>query len=155
MEISKIVNLSNNYKNQLFSLWNSEYPLEITYKSIKEFEYYLNGLQNPTHFFIKDNSDVILGWSFTFYRDSEVWFGIIIHSDYQGKGYGTHLLNAMKLMYEKLNGWVIPSNTYKRSNGESYVSPLRFYTNQGFEMDLNKEIPINKINVIKIKWHKI
>ena len=33
-------------KNEVFELWNNEYPEKLSYESIQEFEIYLEGLTN-------------------------------------------------------------------------------------------------------------
>ncbi|WP_281636794.1 hypothetical protein [Flavobacterium marginilacus] len=78
MNIVQTSILTSEQKNRLFELWNSEYHERIFYNDLEEFEKYLEGLLNIKHYLLIDDLKQLQGWAFTFLRDNEDWFGIII-----------------------------------------------------------------------------
>ena len=88
--------LSLKEKEVLRELWNNEYPAKLNLKTIEDFELYLAGLSKTKHYLLFDESDKINGWAFTFLRDQEEWFAIILDSQIQGKGNGSFLMNEIK-----------------------------------------------------------
>jgi hypothetical protein len=93
MKIIQTQVLTLEQKESLFELWNAEYPERIGYKDLSEFQDYLNGLLSLRHYLLVDDLNIISGWAFTFFREGEDWFGIIIDSKIQEKRFGTLLLN--------------------------------------------------------------
>jgi len=74
MRIIQAANLSEEQKEVLRELWNEEYPARLHLKTIEDFESYLNGISNTKHYLLFDDSNKIIGWTFTFLRDGEDWF---------------------------------------------------------------------------------
>ena len=99
-----------------------------------------------------NDKNQIQGWSFTFSRDKEKWFLIILDSKIQRNGFGNLLINKLKSLEPKLNGWVIESNNEVKKNGELYLSPLEFYLKNEFTVNSNELLDNSKISAIKIDW---
>ena len=140
--------------NEVFNLWNNEYPKKLSYDSIKEFEAYLEGLTEQTHLLVIDSDNKIIGWYFDFKRGNERWFAIILDSKLQGKGLGTKIIELAKQREVELNGWVIDHNKGKKKNEEFYNSPLSFYLKNGFRKLAADRLELDKISAVKIKWIK-
>jgi hypothetical protein len=138
-------------KKMLFDLWNKEYPVNLCYNYMFEFEDYLKKLTDQTHYLLKKDREVI-GWCFTFIRDGETWFAIILDSDYHGKGLGNELMYIAKSKNEKLHGWVIDGNKYVKTNESQYISPLGFYLKQNFGLVSDKRLDVHGISAVKIEW---
>jgi hypothetical protein len=141
-------------KQSLFELWNLEYPERICYNEIGEFENYLKGLSNQKHYLLINKEDTILGWAFTFDRDEDNWFAIILNSKIHRKGYGRFLLEELKKNNLVLNGWVTDHQQDLKRNKEPYFSPIEFYTKNEFLVHPNIRIENDKISAVKIRWEK-
>jgi GNAT superfamily N-acetyltransferase len=152
MKIIQTTSLTLDQKQSVFELWNSEYPKKIGYHELSEFDNYLDGLSNIEHYLVVDDQNQILGWAFTFFREEEDWFGIIINSKTQGKGFGRLLLDELKKNKLVLNGWVIDHQNDLKQNNEPYLSPLDFYAKNGFLVHQNNRIDNEKISAVKISW---
>lgn len=155
MKILQTPVLTLDQKQMLFELWNAEYPEKIGYAELSEFDNYLDGLSNCKHYLIVDDQNVILGWAFTFFREKEDWFGIIINSEIQGKGFGVFLLNELKKIKFVLNGWVVDHQNDLKQNKEPYLSPLFFYTKNGFIVEKDIRMENEKISAVKIRWEQV
>jgi len=142
-------------KESLFELWNAEYPERISYKDLSEFENYLDGLLNAKHYLLVDDLEQLLGWAFTFVREDEDWFGIIIDSKIKGKRFGTILLNELKIDNTILNGWVVDHQKDFKQNKEPYLSPLEFYAKNGFIVNESIRMENDIISAVKIRWERI
>ncbi|MFC6247968.1 hypothetical protein [Flavobacterium psychroterrae] len=118
--------LSEEEKEVLRELWNNEYPARLICKTAEDFDLYLNGLSNTKHYLLLDDSNKINGWAFTFLRDGEDWFAIILDNQIQGRGNGTLLINEIKKNNTILNGWVIDHENDVKQNNEFYKSPMAF-----------------------------
>lgn len=154
MEFIKLTELSKNHKKQILNLWNTEYPVKLSYPSFADFENYLKNLTEQSHIVMVDENNKIKGWYFDFVRENEKWFAIILDSSLHGKGFGTKILNFAKETETVLNGWVIDHNNDKKKNGEFYNSPLDFYLKNGFEKLSEIRLELDKISAVKIKWTK-
>lgn len=154
MNIIQTTVLTLEQKESLFELWNSEYPERICYNKLSDFQDYLDGLLSIKHYLLVDSLKQFRGWGFTFNREGEDWFGIIIDSKMQEKGFGTILLDELKNNNSVLNGWVIDHQNDVKRNKESYLSPLGFYTKQGFIVDENIRLENDKISAVKIRWER-
>ncbi len=155
MEVLKIIEtieLKEQVKKQVFELWNAEYPQKLSYDSLAEFDAYLLKLSNPTNYLLINDNRLILGWAFTFDRENEKWFAIILSQIIQGRGFGKKLLDELKQTAPILNGWVIDHNNDKKQNGELYISPLKFYEKCGFEILMQDRLELDKISAVKIRW---
>jgi hypothetical protein len=151
MRIIKKEVLSFEEKETLCKLWNNEYPEQLNY-TIAEFDSYLNGLSKTIHFLLIDDTNIIHGWAFTFLRDDEDWFAIIIDNQMQGKRKGLLFLNEIKKEKSNLNGWVVDHENDSKQNGERYKSPLQFYLKNGFTICKGIRIENEKISAVKINW---
>lgn len=145
--------LNPKQKLEIVQLWNEEYPTQLNYNTVEDFETYLEKLNNCTHYLILDSENTIKAWSFKFERDNTKWFAIIVSKDFQGKGIGKYLLNEIKSNETELSGWVINHSNDLKKNGEKYISPLDFYKKCNFTITTEK-LPSNLIAAIKIKWKK-
>lgn len=153
----KIINnhqLNQEQKEQILQLWNNEYPEKLAYKSIDEFENYLEKLNEVNHFLLLNDDEKIQGWAITFERENETWFAIILSENLHGKGWGTKVLNELKQHKNELNGWVIDNNNDKKLNGNFYKSPLEFYIKNEFEVLSEIRLELEIMSAVKIKWKK-
>jgi predicted GNAT family N-acyltransferase len=154
-ENSKIIiknKLNEQEKQQVLDLWNNEYPEKLSYNNLGEFDHYLKNLHNINHFLLTDNIDQILGWALTFERENEKWFAIILSEKVQGKGLGRKILEELKKVEPVLNAWVIDHNNDLKKNGQTYLSPLKFYEKCGFKIQTANRLELDKISAVKIKW---
>ncbi|KAF2506618.1 hypothetical protein [Flavobacterium foetidum] len=76
---------SEQEKETLWQLRNSEYPIQFGHETFQEFESYCNALVKTENYILIDSRNVIQGWAYTFLRDSEVWFAIMLNSEIQKK----------------------------------------------------------------------
>ncbi len=151
MHITNTLQLYQKDKEILYHLWNQEYPVNINYATLADFENYLSGLANVNHYFLVIQEN-IMGWSFTFDRNGEKWFGLILDSSIHQKGYGTLMLNEAKKLETSLYGWVMDHDRDLKSNGEPYKSPLGFYLKNGFITFPDVRIDTEKFSAVKIGW---
>ncbi|TDO83898.1 hypothetical protein EV143_101341 [Flavobacterium chryseum] len=141
-------------KEVLRELWNEEYPARLNCKTMADFELYLNGLQNTKHYLLFDDLNRINGWAFTFLREEEDWFAIILDSQIQGKGNGSLLINELKKNNASLNGWVIDHENEEKQNATFYKSPMPFYIKNGFTILTEIRIENEKMSGVKINWKR-
>ena len=154
MKIIKQTELDQKQKIQIFELWNNEYPEKLAYKTVEEFENYLNNLIEQSHYLLLDEVGQYSGWATTFTRDNEIWFAIIISEKLHGKGIGTKILNSLKEDKHALNGWVIDHNSDKKLNGSIYKFPLDFYIKNNFNVINDTRLELEIMSAVKIKWTK-
>lgn len=152
MKIIETKHLTIQQKNVIFELWNQEYPTQLAFTEIDALDIYLQNLENQQHFFALNENEQIVAWAFTFERDSERWFAIIIDSKQQRKGLGSLLLNVLKEKEQILTGWVTDHNNYTKQNGEIYPSPLPFYLKNGFAVCENVRLKTEKLSAAKIRY---
>ena len=115
--------LNIKHKQEIINLWNEEYPIQLNYKKIEDFEIYLENLNNCIHYLIQDSNNTIKGWAFKFERDNKKWFAVIIAKEFQGIGIGKNLLEKIKTNETELLGWVINhSNDDKKKWRKIYFS---------------------------------
>jgi len=141
-------------KDSLMQLWNNEYPERLHLNTIEDFDLYLNGLANTKHYLLVDDSDKIIGWTFTFLREDENWFAIILDHQIQGKGNGSLLMNEIKSKNKCLNGWVVDHENEVKQNGDFYKSPMPFYVKNGFTIITETRIENEKMSAVKINWKR-
>lgn len=144
--------LSLQDKEVLLQLWNNEYPKQLNYQTMDEFDLYLDGLSEKNHYLLIDDKDKIKGWAFTFLRNDEDWFAIILNQDVQGTGKRSLLINELKKKKDSLNGWVIDHENDVKQNKEKYKSPLLFYIKNGFVICTETRIENEKMSAVKINW---
>ncbi|WP_228515125.1 GNAT family N-acetyltransferase [Flavobacterium sp. MR2016-29] len=146
--------LSKEEKEFLRQLWNDEYPARLHLKTSEDFELYFNGISSTKHYLLFDDSNKIIGWTFTFLREDEDWFAIILNSKIQGKGNGSLLINEIKNKNTNLNGWVIDHENEVKQNNEFYKSPMPFYLKNGFTVLTEIRIENEKMSAVKINWRR-
>ncbi len=139
-------------KLQVLQLWNSEYPKQIVYPGLHEFDEYLNGLKQLYHWMAIDDKHDLVGWAFLFERDTENWFAIIVARNQQKQGLGKRLLALLKKEQQILNGWAADNDRYEKTDGTKYLSPLTFYLNNGFTICPNDRLETDKLSAVKITW---
>ena len=154
LKLRKTKTLSLSEKHQIFDLWNNEYPRNLKYENFEQFKDYLKDLKDQNHILVLDENERIIGWYFDFIREEERWFAAILNSEFHGKKIGTSLMEMAKKERSKLNGWVITSNDYLKSNNNVYNSPVGFYVKNGFQIHEDIRLETGKINALKISWEK-
>lgn len=154
MKIIETQVLSLEQKDSLMQLWNNEYPAKLNLKNIEDFELYLNGLSETKHYLLLNDSNEIQGWTFTFLREDENWFAIILNSEIHGKGIGSLLMNEIKKNNTSLNGWVIDQENEIKHNATFYKSPLQFYIKNDFIICSEIRIENEKLSAVKINWKR-
>lgn len=147
--------LNSEQLKQIMMLWNKEYPEQLAYQELSEFRSYLTGLVNTTHYLLTDDHELIKAWAFTFTREAERWFAIILDSDVQYQGYGTDLLNTLKAKEQMLCGWVTDHNRYLKKDQANYRSPLEFYLKNDFTICNDVRLETDKLSAVKIQWKNI
>jgi GNAT superfamily N-acetyltransferase len=152
MQIVQTHNLTQGQKAAIYKLWNNEYPAQLGYENMAGLDAYLGNLNNPQHYFAIDGGDAIMGWAFSFVRENEKWFAIIVDSTLQKKGLGTSLLHALKENEPVLNGWVTDHYRYVRADGAVYLSPMQFYLKNGFTICRDTRLEFDKLSAVKIQW---
>ncbi|MBS1731320.1 MAG: hypothetical protein JSS67_11190 [Bacteroidetes bacterium] len=154
MEIVKTVILDRKEKQQVFDLWNSEYPINLGFTKVLDMDNYLNMLPNLMYYLLKDDKKQLKGWAMTFSSGTEIWFAITVSTNVQRRGFGTLLLHTLKNENDLLNGWVIDhENDYKR-NGQIYQSPLPFYKKNEFTILSEYRLELPVLSAVKITWNK-
>jgi GNAT superfamily N-acetyltransferase len=154
MDIVNTTQPSEQQKEAICTLWNNEYPAQLAFADMIGVNGYLDNLIEQDHFFAIDDYGSIIGWAFSFVRDGERWFAIIVDGKMQGKRLGTRLLNKLKEKEALLNGWVTDHNRYVRQDGTAYPPPLAFYLKNGFEVCNDVRLEVEKLSAVKIKWDK-
>jgi GNAT superfamily N-acetyltransferase len=145
--------LTKPQKDTIIYLWNREYPRQLAITP-DGFETYLQSTSAHSHFLILDDANEIIGWAYTFDRDDQRWFSIMIDSLYQRLGLGHKLLNLLKEKESRLNGWVIDRADNLKHNGSLYESPLPFYLKNGFIVCPETRYEEKQLSAVKIEWNK-
>jgi hypothetical protein len=154
MQIISTTYLTDSQKESAYNLWNNEYPQNLQYKNITEFDAYLNGLFEKKHYLLINEQEIIAAWALTFIRNAEKWFAVIINSEIHGKGYGTMILDEIKKDETQLSGWVIDHERDAKANGQKYRSPLIFYKKIHFDILPDCRLESETISAVKIVWKK-
>ena len=154
MEFTHTTSLDQRQKQDLLTLWNTEYPEKLNFASISALETYLHDLQDLNHLLLLNDSKLIVGWAFSFERTTEDWFAIILSEEAKNKGYGTQMLNTIKARHNILNGWVIDHDHDLKADGQPYRSPLDFYKKNNFAVIPLVRLETEKISAVKIQWKK-
>lgn len=143
---------SEKEKETLWQLRNNEYPSQLGHGTFQEFDVYINSISEMYNYLLVDSKNDIQGWAYTFLRDDEIWFAIMLNYQIQGKGYGKILLEEIKKDNQNLNGWVIDHEKDIKRNNEKYKSPLEFYILNGFAVLNNIRLDNEMISAVKINW---
>lgn len=144
--------LTRQQKRSLCALWNSEYPFQLSFASVDDFENYLSTLTDPKHFILTGEKEMITGWAFLFTRDQETWFAIIVAGTEHHSGIGTQLINKLKTAATALKGWIVDHDEYLKPDGTSYPSPLPFYLKNGFSVLKDIRLETDELSAVKIEW---
>jgi len=144
IKVNETVLLSIEQKAAIYRLWNNEYPAQLAYSAPAELDDYLDNVQNARHYFAFDAVRDIVGWAFSFEREGERWFAIIVDSTLHKTGVGTLLLSKLKENSTVLNGWVTDHERYTKADGSSYPSPIGFYLKNGFSVCDGVRLEIEK-----------
>jgi len=153
MKIIKTINLTKDQKNTLYNLFNNEYPAAINFTCFADFEKYLKTLNNQLHFFLLNDKNQLQGWAYTFSREKKRWFAIVLDTKIHKQGFGSLLLNKLKLTGNELNAWVIDTDKELKKNGEIYSSPIDFYLKNEFTVNDSIRCETEKLTTIKIEWN--
>ncbi|WP_339608751.1 GNAT family N-acetyltransferase [uncultured Roseivirga sp.] len=152
MKVIQTNQLTTHQKERVTALWNAEYPASLSYNSIAGFDEFLDKIEQLKHYILSDNGQNIVGWLLVFIRDEEIWFSVILDSNYQKVGLGKQLLNLAKQDFKTLNGWVIDNASSKKSDGSLYPVPLPFYLKNGFNVLNDVRLETEKLSAVKIRW---
>lgn len=152
MKIITTSTLSNKQKQAVFNIWNTEYPIRLLIPEIEKFEDFINSLNDQKYYLLVNETDEIIGWATTFYIEAVRCFFIMLSGKFHGKGYGTVLLNELKMDGSQLFGWAIDHNNDVKANGELYPSPITFYLKNGFTVNSGLRLENEKISAVNILW---
>jgi len=147
-------NLSRSQKEQIYHLWNAEYPQDISYHTLIDFDRYLNSLVEKSHVLLLDEMGQIVGWYVDFIRENEKWFAMVLNVNFQGDGWGREFLKLAKEKENNLNAWVIDHDKGIKLNGKPYKSPVDFYLNNGFHFMSGTRLELHNISAVKMNWSK-
>lgn len=149
IETQKLV---KDQKLQIIDLWNQEFPGEISLSGLNDFNEYLQGLSDKHHIILIDKTGTLKGWLLHFIRNKKRWFTMILDSSIHGQGWGSTFLEQAKKSNSELNGWVVDTNSELKQNGERYISPIRFYKKNKFNVEYETQNTVKSINVVKVVW---
>lgn len=135
----------------IMGLWNQEYPANLSYASLTDFENYIKNLSAPTHILVRRHHRLI-GWAAKFDRGDQRWFAIILSNIIQGRGLGSDLMNRLKKDEQELNGWVIDHDLGIKQNNQLYRSPLEFYTKNKFVILTDQRLEHPNLSAVKVAW---
>lgn len=152
MNIVMTTQLTEEQKAAIMQLWNAEYPAQLGYKEMSYFDNYLAALLHQRHWLYYDANGSLRGWAFTFEREHDTWFAIIVDRTLHRKGIGTTLLNRLKQHHTLLNGWVTDHDSYNKQDGTPYPSPMPFYLANGFIVCPETRLEIEVLSAVKIQW---
>ncbi|MFC5047399.1 GNAT family N-acetyltransferase [Aquimarina hainanensis] len=151
IKIQETSSLHSIHKKEIYQLWNKEYPKQLAYADMSDFDTYLNSLIDPIYRLLIDK-DRIKGWYTDFIREEKRWFVMIIDTSLHGKGYGRKLLQLAQNNRLELNGWAIDHDEDKKQDGSPYRSPITFYQKNGFIVIPNIRLRSDLINAVKVQW---
>jgi len=152
LKIAERLQLTDAEKAAVMQLWNCEYPAQLCYSTLQDFERYLNNLANKAHWLLVDDGGEIAGWAIAFDREGERWFAIILSQVVHGLGYGTMMLNALKGRNPKLSGLVSDHDRYIKANGTPYTAPLGFYLKNNFIVRPDSRLELPHLSAVRIEW---
>ncbi len=143
--------LTANQQREALNLWNEEYPAAFAYASEHDFDAYLATQADALHLAATNARGELIGWAFTFTRQGERWFGIMVSRALQRTGLGTQLLQMLKENEPVLHGWVADQEGMKTLQGSTYRSPWPFYQRNGFTADAGTGV-LSGVTVRRITW---
>ena len=143
--------LSQKEKEKIVSVWNQEYPRELAYSSVHDYDAYLSKIEILNHYLIKKEG-VIVAMASVFIREEDTWFSILINGKHQRRGLGRQLMNQLMCDYDRLNGWMVDQEGSTLATGKAYSIPASFYQKLGF-VKLSK-VNEKPVRCIHIQWDK-
>ncbi|RFZ92800.1 N-acetyltransferase [Mucilaginibacter conchicola] len=151
-EVEYPARLTEQQKQTLLDIWNTEYPKQLCMPGINEFDAYLNSLTNPTYLLLRADDGEIIGWATLFTVETVRCFFIMLKSKMHGKGCGTLLLNALKAKESVLFGWAVDHNRDVKADGTPYPSPVDFYRKNGFTINNELRLETDILSAVNIHW---
>lgn len=139
--------LTSAQSEQINNLWNQEYPINL----MDRFSILLHECEDHNHYFIEEHGKIV-AWAVDFLKDQQVRFSIIVSEAYKGMGLGKRLIEVLWKNNGEFYGWVIDHNNDLKSNGEKYLSPLRFYQKLGAVVLNEERLNTTMIQAVKIKF---
>ncbi len=154
MNLIRLTELAPEQKVSVFKLWKTEYPVTLSFRTIKDMDDFMDVLLDKEYLLCVDDNGVLMAWMGLFTREDERWFSILVDSEHQGKGLGKMLLDEAKKIEDSLNGWVLDHNRDKKVDGDPYYSPLSFYLKNEFDVYPDTRYEQNGVSALKINWTK-
>jgi GNAT superfamily N-acetyltransferase len=154
MNLVQTTTLSLAQQEQLWQLWNQEYPCQLSFTEPHDFKNWLARLTNARHWLLVLEEGGVRGWLTVFQREQATWFVLIVDSAVHGQGHGTALLAQAKAQETELNGWVVPHEDYRKPNGDVYRSPVAFYEKNGFAILHDQPLDSATLSAIRIYWSR-
>jgi GNAT superfamily N-acetyltransferase len=152
MQPAEIQDINENLAPELLQLWNSVYPVSVCYTNVEDFRKYLQNLQDPEHLVLKSQTGKVMAWGFTFHRENERWFGLLVQNEFQGTGLGSLLLEKMMESETQLSGWITDHDRSLKQTGEVYPSPMGFYLKHGFIAHPGIRLETDSLSALKMVW---
>lgn len=140
-------------RNNIFELWNTLYPSQVTFSTYQDFESFLEASKKQLNVVHRNDQGILSGWLMVFERDNKRNFVMLISENHQAKGVGRLLVDEMKKREDQVQGWIVTDSTYVRSDGRLYKSPLGFYKKLGFSIT-NDQWTKKDLRSTKIIWSK-
>jgi hypothetical protein len=153
MQIEIISSLANSDQLHIYNIWNSVYPTQVVFVSKNDFKSYLDKANNQKHFIYRNDDTTIGGWLMTFTRNDDRYFVLLVSEKKKKNGIGTILIEEMKKSEDIIMGWVVELNTYIKSDGTLYHSPVDFYKRSGFIIT-DEKCEENNFSIVKIMWQR-
>jgi len=154
LSLQPVDHLTIRQREDLWELWNAEFPVSVAYPDVPSLTRYLEELEQVEYLLLLDKAGKVRGLLFTFIRDGNPWFGMALSRQWHGQGYGTQLLDHAKTQTDTLYGWAIDHDQEVRGDGSPYPSPIGFYRKNGFTVLEDQRLETDKISAVKICWVK-
>ncbi|MEL6853062.1 MAG: hypothetical protein AAFP92_31420 [Bacteroidota bacterium] len=138
----------------LLELWNTEYPVQLSFPDLPALQAYLVRLERVQHRLLWDDAQQLKGWYADFDRDGGRWFIIILSRSIQGQGWGSRLMSLAMEENAHLLGWITPHDAYRKADGSAYLSPRLFYEKVGFTVHPDISLEKGGIRSIQISWQR-
>lgn len=151
MKVVRQQSLTKNDHLILLKLWNENYPQQLAFDHLENFETYLTSLGEVEHLCCYEGP-LLIAWAFKFWREKSKWFALIVRKDYHLRGVGSLLLNELKRDEISLRGWVVEHDHYKMQNGSPYRSPLAFYSKHHFTIQHTRRLETPALSAVEIVW---
>ncbi|MBK9636340.1 MAG: GNAT family N-acetyltransferase [Bacteroidetes bacterium] len=147
--------LNQQQQIELMKCWNEVYPVNLQFEDVAQVKSYFDGLEQVEYFLLIDASLSATAFSFRFIRDDELWLAMLMPPSMQGKGYGTILLEELTKDVDSISAWVVDHDRELKADGSPYISPLKFYVKNGFEIQEGVRLEIDSISAVKLVWKRL